>query len=314
MTSAGWPREGMTLLGRAEALRGRALRFAPDLAAQHRAGRRQLPLGAGRGRRLCRAPRPRPARGAGGARDRPGPGLRAPTRSCSLDLAGGGHRVDRLGHRLRARLRLARGRRLRRARAARPRKGVAPVPGLYFLGLPWLSRRGSAFIWGVWATPSTSPPHRRRPRDPAPTQPPDPRSPMAHTRIRPFNTRDTYPEQRLDNDLAQAVVARGATVCLRGQCPQDLDTGADIDSHDPVEQTHKVMQNILQLIEEAGAEPAHLVQAGGLPDRRAPPRGGLPDHGRDNQRRPPRLDRARRPGARPAGLAGRDRRHGRDPD
>ncbi|HVG46741.1 MAG TPA: NAD(P)/FAD-dependent oxidoreductase [Rubellimicrobium sp.] len=28
--------------------------------------------------------------------------------------------------------------------------GVARVPGLYFLGLPWLSRRASAFIWGVW--------------------------------------------------------------------------------------------------------------------------------------------------------------------
>jgi putative flavoprotein involved in K+ transport len=24
------------------------------------------------------------------------------------------------------------------------------VPGLYFLGLPWLSRRASSFIWGVW--------------------------------------------------------------------------------------------------------------------------------------------------------------------
>ena len=32
---------------------------------------------------------------------------------------------------------------------------------------------------------------------------------MTHTRIRPFNTRDTYPEQKLDNDLCQAVVARG---------------------------------------------------------------------------------------------------------
>lgn len=29
-------------------------------------------------------------------------------------------------------------------------RGVSTVPGLYFLGLPWLSRRGSAFIWGVW--------------------------------------------------------------------------------------------------------------------------------------------------------------------
>lgn len=34
----------------------------------------------------------------------------------------------------------------------RPRheRGVSEVPGLYFLGLPWLSRRASPFIWGVW--------------------------------------------------------------------------------------------------------------------------------------------------------------------
>jgi len=30
------------------------------------------------------------------------------------------------------------------------RRGVSAEPGLYFLGLPWLSRRGSSFIWGVW--------------------------------------------------------------------------------------------------------------------------------------------------------------------
>lgn len=29
-------------------------------------------------------------------------------------------------------------------------RGVAAEAGLYFLGLPWLSRRGSSFIWGVW--------------------------------------------------------------------------------------------------------------------------------------------------------------------
>ncbi|MDR6407838.1 flavin-containing monooxygenase [Paraburkholderia terricola] len=29
-------------------------------------------------------------------------------------------------------------------------RGVSKEPGIYFLGLPWLSRRGSAFIWGVW--------------------------------------------------------------------------------------------------------------------------------------------------------------------
>jgi putative flavoprotein involved in K+ transport len=28
--------------------------------------------------------------------------------------------------------------------------GVSKEPGLYFLGLPWLSRRASPFIWGAW--------------------------------------------------------------------------------------------------------------------------------------------------------------------
>ncbi len=34
----------------------------------------------------------------------------------------------------------------------RPRhqRGVSTEPGVYFLGLPWQTRRGSAFIWGVW--------------------------------------------------------------------------------------------------------------------------------------------------------------------
>ncbi|MFM2478677.1 flavin-containing monooxygenase [Celerinatantimonas sp. MCCC 1A17872] len=29
-------------------------------------------------------------------------------------------------------------------------RGVSSEAGVYFLGLPWLSRRGSTFIWGVW--------------------------------------------------------------------------------------------------------------------------------------------------------------------
>jgi putative flavoprotein involved in K+ transport len=32
----------------------------------------------------------------------------------------------------------------------RHKRGVSDEPGLYFMGLPWLSRRGSSFIWGVW--------------------------------------------------------------------------------------------------------------------------------------------------------------------
>lgn len=30
------------------------------------------------------------------------------------------------------------------------KNGIAAEPGVYFLGLPWLTMRGSSFIWGVW--------------------------------------------------------------------------------------------------------------------------------------------------------------------
>ena len=83
---------------------------------------------------------------------------------------------------------------------------------------------------------------------------------MAHLRHRKFNTKDTYPEQKLDNDLAQAVVAKGTVIFLRGQCPQDLDTAKNIESHDPVEQTHKVMSNIRQLVEECGGQMEHVTK------------------------------------------------------
>ena len=84
---------------------------------------------------------------------------------------------------------------------------------------------------------------------------------MTHQRFRKFNSKDTYPEQNLDNDLCQAVVTKGGqTVWMRGQCPQNLDDAKNIESHDPAEQTHKVMQNIRQLIEEAGGDMSHLVK------------------------------------------------------
>ncbi len=35
-------------------------------------------------------------------------------------------------------------------RRPKHQRGVSAEPGIYFLGLPWLSRRGSSFIWGVW--------------------------------------------------------------------------------------------------------------------------------------------------------------------
>ena len=32
------------------------------------------------------------------------------------------------------------------------RRGVSSEPGVYFLGLPWLARRGSSFIWASGTT------------------------------------------------------------------------------------------------------------------------------------------------------------------
>ena len=84
---------------------------------------------------------------------------------------------------------------------------------------------------------------------------------MAHIRIRKFNTKNTYPEQNLDNDFCQAIVTEGGKIVwLRGQCPQNLDDAVNIASDDPAEQTHKVMKNICQLIQEAGGEMKHLVK------------------------------------------------------
>jgi enamine deaminase RidA (YjgF/YER057c/UK114 family) len=80
---------------------------------------------------------------------------------------------------------------------------------------------------------------------------------LIHRRIRPFNTRDTYPEQNLDNDLCQAVVA-GRTVYLRGQVPQDLDTRETVAVGDPAGQAEKVMANIDLLLRECGSELGHI--------------------------------------------------------
>ena len=86
----------------------------------------------------------------------------------------------------------------------------------------------------------------------------DPAVVGGHLRIRPFNTAETYPEQQLDNDLCQAVVA-GNTVYLRGQVPQDLDTGANVAVGDPAGQAGQVMANVQTLLAEAGAALEHIV-------------------------------------------------------
>jgi enamine deaminase RidA (YjgF/YER057c/UK114 family) len=80
---------------------------------------------------------------------------------------------------------------------------------------------------------------------------------VSHTRIRPFNTRDTYPEQNLDNDLCQAVVA-GRTVFLRGQVAQDLDSGASVAVGDPAGQAERALDNVELLLGECGARLADV--------------------------------------------------------
>jgi enamine deaminase RidA (YjgF/YER057c/UK114 family) len=86
----------------------------------------------------------------------------------------------------------------------------------------------------------------------------DPITVGGHLRIRPFNTGQSYPEQRLDNDLCQAVVA-GHTVYLRGQVAQDLDTGESVHIGDPAAQAEQVMTNIETLLAEAGASVQNVV-------------------------------------------------------
>lgn len=79
-----------------------------------------------------------------------------------------------------------------------------------------------------------------------------------HQRIRMFNTKDTYPEQKLDNDLCQVVVARGTMVFVRGQIGQDLDTTQSVGIGDVTKQTEQAMNNIRMLLAEAGSEMAHI--------------------------------------------------------
>lgn len=80
-----------------------------------------------------------------------------------------------------------------------------------------------------------------------------------HRRIRPFNTRESYPEQNLDNDLCQAVVA-GGTVYLRGQIGQDLETSENVGTGDVEAQAEQAMANIEVLLEEAGGGLEHIVK------------------------------------------------------
>lgn len=75
---------------------------------------------------------------------------------------------------------------------------------------------------------------------------------MAHRRLRKFNTKKSYPEQKLDNDLCMSVKAKGTFVFLRGQVGQDLE-GRMVGVGDPAAQAEQAMKNVKVLLEEQGS-------------------------------------------------------------
>ncbi len=79
-----------------------------------------------------------------------------------------------------------------------------------------------------------------------------------HTRIRPFNTKATYPNQSLDNDLCQAVIA-GDTIYMRGQVGTDFD-GNLVGAGDAGAQAEQAMLNVAQLLDECQSSVRDIVK------------------------------------------------------
>ncbi len=73
-----------------------------------------------------------------------------------------------------------------------------------------------------------------------------------HIRLRKFNTKDTYQDQELDNDLCQ-VVRAGNLLFVRGQVGSDFD-GNTVGVGDPAIQADQAMRNVDQLLREAGSK------------------------------------------------------------
>jgi enamine deaminase RidA (YjgF/YER057c/UK114 family) len=74
---------------------------------------------------------------------------------------------------------------------------------------------------------------------------------MAHLRYRKFNTREMYPDQKLDNDLSM-VVRAGRHIFLRGQTAMDFD-GKIHGIGDAAAQAENAMRCAKVLLEEAGS-------------------------------------------------------------
>jgi putative flavoprotein involved in K+ transport len=140
---------GMTLLGRTQSYEHGVIRFAPDLAAN---------LAAGDANYLSLLDEADAYARRNGLELPPDPAVRSilPDPECvtepvlQLDLAAAGvtsivwatgYSVDYGWLQVDA---------FDQQGRPRHRRGVSSEPGVYFLGLPGLSRRASSFIWGVW--------------------------------------------------------------------------------------------------------------------------------------------------------------------
>lgn len=81
---------------------------------------------------------------------------------------------------------------------------------------------------------------------------------MSHVRLRKFNTKEAYPEQKLDNDVCMVVRANN-TVYVRGQTAMDLD-GNIVGVGDAAAQTENAMRCAKILLEEAGSRLEDVVK------------------------------------------------------
>ena len=81
---------------------------------------------------------------------------------------------------------------------------------------------------------------------------------MTHQRVRTCNTKDTYPEQRFDNDLARWLLLRARWSFVRGQSGQDLETSKSVGIGDVAAQVDQAMKNIKMLLTEAGPSLQHI--------------------------------------------------------
>ncbi len=81
---------------------------------------------------------------------------------------------------------------------------------------------------------------------------------MTHQRFRKFNTRETYPDSNLDNDLCNLVKAKGDMVFVRGQVGMVLESSKSVGIGDAKAQTDQAMQNVSDLLQEAGSRLEHV--------------------------------------------------------